>query len=67
MNQAAALSAIEMTAVVVSGLLFLGTIISGGLLSAENSIPAAVSVMHQITPYLTVLSTAATLYLLLNR
>jgi hypothetical protein len=66
-NQAAALGAIELTAVVASGLLFLGTIVSGGLVSAEGPMPTAVWTMHQITPYLTVLSAAATLYLLLRR
>ena len=63
-NQVAQLSAIELTAGVVTGLFFLGTIITGGLLSVDKPMPVVVLRMHQITPFLTVLSTAATLYLL---
>jgi hypothetical protein len=66
-NQVAKLSAIELTAGVVTGLFFLGTIITGGLLSTDKPMPVVVLRMHQITPFLTVLSTAVTLYLLLNR
>ncbi len=64
-NQATALSAIELSASVVTGLLFLGAIITGGLLSTDKPMPTAIQRLHQITPYLTVLSAAATLYLLL--
>ena len=66
-NQAAGLSAIGFIAGVVTGLFFLGDIITGGLLSTGKPMPAAILTMHQITPFLTVLSTAATLYLLLSR
>lgn len=66
-NQAATLSAIELTAGVVTGLFFLSTIISGGLVSIDKPIPAAISMMHKLFPYLTVLSTAVTPYLLLGR
>ena len=66
-NQVATLSAIELTAGVVTGLFFLGTGIPGGLLSTDKPMPAAILMMHQITPFLTALSTAATLYLLLSR
>jgi len=67
MNQAAGLSAIGFIAGVVTGLFFLGAIITGGLLSTGKPMPAAILTMHQIAPFLTVLSTAATLYLLLSR
>ena len=63
-NQVAKLSAIELTAGVVTGLFFLGTIITGGLLSVDKPMPVVVLRMHQITPFLAVLSTAVTLYLL---
>jgi hypothetical protein len=66
-NQAAQLSALELIAGVVTGLFFLGTIITGGLLSTGKPMPAAILTTHQTTPFLTVLSTAATLYLLLSR
>ena len=66
-NQVASLNTIELTAGEVTGLLFLGAIISGGLVSTSKPMPAAILTMHQITPFLTVLSTAVTLYLLVNR
>jgi hypothetical protein len=64
-NQVATLSTIALIAGAVTGLLFLGTIITGGLLSTGKPMPAAILTMHQITPFLTLLSTAVTLYLLL--
>lgn len=66
-NQVAALSAIGLVAGVVTGLLFLTAGISGGLLSTDQPRPAAVLILHRIAPFLTVLSTAVTLYLLLGR
>jgi hypothetical protein len=63
-NQAGALSATELLAAIVTGLFLLGTMVTGGLLSIGKAMPAIVLRLHQITPYLTVLSTAATLYLL---
>jgi hypothetical protein len=66
-NQVAALSATELAAGVVAGLLFLGTGICGGLLSTDKPMPTLVSTIHRIAPFLTVLSTAATLCLLLGR
>jgi len=63
-NQAGALSAIGLLAAIVSGLFFLGTMVTGGLLSIGKPMPAIVLRLHRITPYLTVLSTAATLYFL---
>ena len=64
-NQVATLSGSEVIAGVVTGLLFLGTGIAGGLLSTDKPVPAAVLRIHQIAPVLTGLSTAVTLYLLL--
>lgn len=66
-NRVAELSGTEVIVSVVTGLLFLVTIISGGLLSISKPMPAAILVMHRITPFLTVLSTAVTLYLLGRR
>ena len=67
MNQVATLSGMEVVAVVVAGLLLLGTGIIGGLLSTDKPLPGAMLRLHQIGPILTVLSSAATLYLLLIR
>jgi hypothetical protein len=66
-NRVAALSALELIAGVVTGLFLLGTMITGGLLSTDKPMPAVVLRLHQITPYLTVLSNAAALYLRLSR
>jgi hypothetical protein len=63
--QLAQLSAIELTAIAVSGLLFVGTIVTGGLVSIDKPMPAAVLRLHQITPFLTVLATAVMIYFLL--
>jgi hypothetical protein len=63
-NQAADLSVMSLIAGVVTGLFFLGAIITGGLLSTGKSVPAAILTAHQVVPFLTVVSTAATLYLL---
>jgi len=64
-NQVAKLSEIELIASAATGFLFLGAIISGGLRSTDKPMPAAILRMHKIIPFLTVLSTAVTLYLLL--
>jgi hypothetical protein len=65
--QLVALSVNEWIAVVVTGLCFLGIVVSGGFLSSEEPMPVAVLRVHQILPVLTVLSTTTTLYLVLGR
>jgi hypothetical protein len=67
MNQAASLNALELGAVVVTGLLFLGTIATGGLLSTGKSLPAVVLRVHEVIPYVTTLATAAALVLFFRR
>lgn len=66
-NQVAALSTLELTAGIVTGLFFLGAIITGGLLSIDKPMPAAILALHRLTPFLAVLSTAVTLFLLITR
>ena len=66
-HQVAPLSPVEITAIVVTVLFFAGNVATGGLLSTDKTMPAVILGLHQITPYLTVLSTAVTLYLLLSR
>ncbi len=63
-NQIAPLSSTEIILCAVSGVLILGTIITGGLISTGNAMPLVVSTAHQVLPYLTVLCVAGTLYLL---
>lgn len=57
------ISALELSASVVTGLLFLCNIISGGLLSIDKPMPAVISTIHMITPLVAVIFTAVTLYL----
>lgn len=65
-NEAAKLNTAEFTACVVTGLLFLVAIISGGLVSLDRPMPLALLTLHHLLPYLVVFSTAVTLYLLLG-
>lgn len=65
MHQLAPLSAMQLVGCVVTAACFLGTVATGGLLSVEKPAPAIISALHKIIPALTLLSTAATLYLLL--
>jgi hypothetical protein len=66
-NRMVPLTTTEWIAIVVTGLCFLGNVVSGGLLSTDKPMPTAVLRVHQVVPVLTVLSSAATLYLVLGR
>lgn len=66
LNHATPLSAVEWLAFVVAGLFFIATIVFGGLVSIDKPMPAVVSLAHKLLPYLTVVSTAISLYLLLR-
>jgi hypothetical protein len=66
-HQVAPLGLLEVAAIVVTVLFFVATVTAGGLLSIDKPMPAAISMMHKLFPYFTVLSTAVTLYLLLSR
>jgi hypothetical protein len=57
---------VEISAIVVTVLFFLGTVVAGGLLSIDLEVPAFVRKLHQVIPILIVLSTTGTLYLLLR-
>jgi uncharacterized membrane protein YhiD involved in acid resistance len=66
-GQAAALDGGGLIAVVVTGSLFLGSGISGAILSTDRPMVAAVLRVHQVLPVLMVLSSAGTLFLLGSR
>ncbi len=66
-HQAVPLGGTEIAAIVVTVVLFIGTVIAGGLLSTEEPMPTFVSLIHKISPYFIVLSTIVSLYLLQNR
>jgi len=63
-NQVTRLGGLATVAGVLTGLFFLSLIATGGLLIIEMQIPAAVRRLHHVAPYLTVLSSALTLFLL---
>jgi hypothetical protein len=65
-HKAASLGPVEIAAIVVTVLMFVGTVASGGLLSIDRMVPAFVQRLHQLLPVLTVVSTSGTLYLLLR-
>ncbi|HSB00144.1 MAG TPA: hypothetical protein VLE49_05805 [Anaerolineales bacterium] len=67
LNHTTPLSAVEWIACAVAALFFLATIVFGGLASVAKPMPAIVSLAHKLFPYLTVLSTVFSLYLLLQR
>ncbi len=66
MNHAAPLSMSVLIVGMIAGLFFLATIVFGGLVSLDRPMPAFVSLAHKLLPYLTVLSTATGLYLVLR-
>ncbi len=65
-QQVAPLDSLEIIASAVTFFLFAVTITSGGLLNIERPMPALVLAIHKLLPYLTTLSTAITLYLILS-
>jgi hypothetical protein len=64
-NQVAPLNAAAIVATIITGVLFVVTIITGGLLSLDQPI-STMSIVHKIGPFLTVASTIVTIYLLVN-
>jgi hypothetical protein len=64
-RQAAPLGPLGTGAILVSVVLFAGLVATGGLLSAQKVMPPVVNLVHRVLPYLTGLSSAATLYLLI--
>ena len=63
LGQVTKLNSTELTISLVTGLLFIGAIISGGLVSIDKSMPAVVPVLHKLLPWLVVLATGLALYL----
>jgi site-specific recombinase len=67
------LTSAQIAAMVVTGIIFILTIVAGGLVSVladgglaslSVSLQTAISIAHKVLPYLAVLSTAVSLYLL---
>jgi hypothetical protein len=64
-NQVTALSAAAWAMVIVTAVLFAVTIITGGLLSLDRPV-SALSIVHNLGPFLTAASAILTLYVLTN-
>jgi hypothetical protein len=64
-NQVTPLSTAAIVATVMTGVLFVITIITGGLLSLDQPV-TAVSIVHKIGPFLTVAGVIVIMYLLAN-
>lgn len=54
----------EIISIIVTVLLFVALVASGSFLSAKKEMPGFVNGIHSVLPYLTVLSTGITVYLL---
>jgi len=67
LHHAAPLTAGQLSVTAVTGVLFASLAATGGLLSVDKPMPALVRVVHHLVPYLTIISSAATFYLLLGR
>jgi peptidoglycan/LPS O-acetylase OafA/YrhL len=65
-QRAAPHTPVDSAALLVTGLFFVSMIISGGLVSIDKPMPAIISRVHRLFPYLTALSSGITLYLLLS-
>ncbi len=65
LNLTTPLSWLQWIICVVAALFFIATIVFGGLVSIDKTMPTFVSLAHKLLPYLTLLSTAFSLYLLL--
>jgi hypothetical protein len=66
-HQVTPLSPVELGVSVLTLLFFIALFATGGMLSTAKTMPAVILKVHQITPFLVVLSTSATLYLVLVR
>lgn len=63
-NRATPLAPAALLSAAATGVFFVVAIISGGLVSANKTPPPVVKALHRVSPFLTVLASAATVYLL---
>ena len=66
-HRAVPISPLGWAVLAITVLLFLINVAAGGLISIEKPMPAVFSILHKALPYVCVLSTAASLYLLAQR
>lgn len=60
------LGSAQVVSIVVTGLLLVANIVTGGLASVDRTIPRAVLVAHRITPFVGLVAAAATVYLVIG-
>ena len=65
-NKVVGVGGVEILGLVIAGVIFLATIITGGLVSARIKIPNVIRIAHRTLPHLTVVAAAITLFLLLR-
>jgi len=65
-HQAAPLSAVQVTAVAITALLFILNVIAGGLVSLSKPMPGAVKLVHKVFPYLCAIAAGMTVFFLLS-
>jgi len=66
-HQVTPLSPFEIAAVAVTLIFFISMVATGGMLSTAKPMPGIVLKIHQLTPYLVMLSAFANMYLILVR
>jgi hypothetical protein len=66
-HQGRPLSAMVLIAGLVTGLLYIGTVISGGLLSTGQPMPGVISNLYLMSPFMVLLSNTILLYFLLRK
>ncbi len=59
------LTSLQIILLALTALFFLATVATGGMLSVDKVWPPIVSTLHKVLPFLTLVSTSASLYLLL--
>ena len=55
---------IEISVIAITAMLILSLLVSGALMSINKQVPALIQTVHHVSPYLVVISSAATFYLL---
>jgi hypothetical protein len=63
-HQATPLNTVQIAAVVITVLLFAVNVATGSLLSTNKAMPEAVALINKVFPYLTLVATGVTIYLL---
>lgn len=66
-HKVAPLAGVIWTLFICTALLFVVTILTGGFISMEKEMPTILTTIHHLAPYLTLVSTAATIYLLVKQ